>query len=86
LLTAFLQISDQALIIFEDTVRQDRLAINFDVPSEPLTLSAYIEDCRMRLWDFAFPTFFRGQEAFNKTHEFVGFSGTDLIVRRVLFR
>ena len=25
---------------------QDRLAINFDIPSEPLTLAAYIEDCR----------------------------------------
>ena len=85
-LTSFLQISDHASIIFEDTLRQDRLAINFDIPSEPLTLSAYIEDCRMRLWDNAFPTFFRGQEAFNKTHEFVGFNGTDLIVRRLLFR
>ena len=82
----FLQISDQASIIFEDTMRQDRLAINFEVPSEPLTLAAYIEDCRMKLWDNAFPTFFRGPEAFNKTLDFVGFNGTDLIVRRVLFR
>ena len=86
LLTLILQISEQASIIFEDTVRQDRLAINFDIPSEPLTLVAYIEDCRMKLWDNAFPTFFRGHEAFNKTLEFVGFNGTDLVVRRILFR
>ena len=67
-------------------MRQDRLAINFDIPSEPLTLAAYIEDCRMKLWDNAFLTFFRGQEAFNKTLDFAGFHGTDLLVRRVLFR
>jgi hypothetical protein len=40
----------------------------------------------MKLWDNVFPSFFRGQEAFNKTLEFVGFNGTDLVVRRVLFR
>ena len=67
-------------------MRQDRLAINFDLASEPLTLAAYIEDCRMKLWDNAFLTFFRGQEAFNKTLDFLGFNGTDLLVRRVLFR
>ena len=80
------QISDQASIIFDETVRQDRLVINFELPSEPLSLVAYIEDCRMKLWDNAFPTFFRGQDVFNKTHDFEGFNGTDLIVRRVLFR
>ena len=86
LLIRFLQISDQASIIFEDTLRQDRLSINFDIPSEPKTLAAYIEDCRMKLWDNAFATFFRGQDGFNKTLEFVDFNGTDLVVRRVLFR
>lgn len=84
--TFFPQITDQASIIFEETVRQDRLVINFEVPSEPLSLVAYIEDCRMKLWDNAFPTFFRGQDAFNKTHDFEDFNGTDLIVRRVIFR
>jgi hypothetical protein len=86
LLTLFPQISVESTIFFEDTLRQDKLAINFNIPSDPLTLAAYIEDCRMKLWDNAFPTFFRGQEAFNKTLEFVGFNGTDLLVRRVLFR
>ncbi len=80
------QISYQASIIYEETVRQDRLVINFDLPSEPSTLVSYIEDCRMKLWDYAFPSFFRGQDAFNKTHDFDGYKGTELIVRRVLFR
>lgn len=80
------QISDQASIIYEETVRQDRLDINFELPSEPLSLVAYIEDCRMKLWDNAFPSYFRGKYAFNKTHEFESFSGSELIVRKVLFR
>ena len=85
ILTLVIQISDQACVIFDDTLRQDRLAINFEISSEPLTLAAYIEECIMKLWDNAFPTF-RGQEAFNKTVEFGGFAETDLVVRRVLFR
>ena len=80
------QISDQASIILEETIRQDRMVINFDLPSEPSTLVAYIEDCRMKLWDYTFPTFFRGNDAFNKTQDFDGYNGTELIVRRVLFR
>ena len=82
----WLQISDQASIIFDNTLRQDRLAINFEIACEPLTLAGYIEDCRMKLWDNAFLTFFRGQEGFNKTVEFGGFAGTKLVVRRVFFR
>ena len=54
------QISDQASIIYDETMRQDRVVINFDLPSEPSTLVAYIEDCRMKLWDYVFPSFFRG--------------------------
>ena len=39
------QISEQANMIFDETMRQDRLPINMSVPSEPLLLPAYIEDC-----------------------------------------
>ena len=82
----FPQISDQASVIYEETLRQYRLVINFELPSEPLSLVAYIKDCRMKLWDNAFPTFFRGHDVFNKIHEFEGFSRADLIVRIVIFR
>jgi hypothetical protein len=67
-------------------MRQDRIPINMSVASEPMLLPAYIEDCRMKLWDNAFSTYFRGQDSFKKRDEFVGFNGTDLVVRRVLFR
>ena len=45
------QISEQSSIIFEETMRQDRLPINMSLDSEPMLLPAYIEDCRMKLWD-----------------------------------
>ena len=67
-------------------MRQDRLPINMSVPIEPLSLTAYVEDCRMKLWDHAFNTFFRGQSSFKKGDDFVVFNGSELVVRRVLFR
>ena len=67
-------------------MRQDRLPINMGVSSEPVLLSAYIEDCRMKLWDHAFITYFRGHDSFKKGDDFIGFKESDLVVRRVLFR
>ena len=56
------------------------------VPTEPLSLEAYVEDCRMKLWEHAFLPFFKGTEAFNKTIDFKEFKGSDLVVRRLLYR
>jgi hypothetical protein len=80
------QISEQANIVFEETMRQDRLPLNMSLASEPMLLPAYIEDCRMKLWEQAFNTYFKGHDSFKKADDFVGFNGTDLLVRRVLFR
>ena len=65
---------------------QDLLPINMSLASEPILLPAYIEDCRMKLWDHAFNTYFRGDDSFKKDDDFVGFNGIDLLVRKVLFR
>jgi len=40
----------------------------------------------MKLWEQAYNTYFRGQDSLKKCDEFVGFEGSDLVVRRVLFR
>ena len=79
------RISKQACIIFYKTMRQNRLPINMSVASERMLLPAYIEDCRMKLWDRVFYTYFRGHDSLKKGHDFVGFNGSDLVVRRVLF-
>ena len=67
-------------------MRQDRLPINMTLDSEPMLLPAYIEDWRIKLWEHAFNTYFRGHDSFKKGDDFVGFEGSDLVVRRVLFR
>jgi hypothetical protein len=67
-------------------MREDRLPINMSLASEPMLLPAYIEDCHMKLWEHAFNTYFRGHDSFKKGDDFVGFVGSDLVVRRVLFR
>ena len=67
-------------------MHQDRVPINMNIASEPMLLPVYIEDCRMKLWDHAYNTYFRGQDSFKKGDEFVGFNGADLVVRRVVFR
>lgn len=72
--------------MFEDIVQQDRIPIDMSVPSEPLALAAYIEECRITLWDHAFVSVFRGHDCFKKIDDFQGYKGTDLVVRRVLFR
>lgn len=80
------QISEQASAIFEEIMRQDRLPIDMSSPLEPMSLTDYIEDCRMKLWEHAFNSTFKGHDCFKKTDDFLGFKGADLAVRRVLFR
>ena len=80
------QIYEQANIIFDETMRQDRLPISMSVASEPLLLPAYIEDCRMKLQDHAFSTYFRGHNFVKKNDDFVGFNGSKLVVRRIVLR
>ena len=80
------QISEHASLIFDETMRQDRLPINMSVASEPMLLLAYIEDYRMKLWDHPFSTYFRGSDFFKKCNDFVGFDGSDLVVHKVFFR
>ena len=80
------QLSDQATAAFDEIVRQDRITIDMSVSTGPVLLPAYVEDCRMKLWDNVFYSYFRGNEAFQKGHEFRELKGSDLIVRRVLYR
>ncbi len=72
--------------MFEDIVQQDRIPINMSLPSEPLTLASYIEECRIALWDHAFISVFRGTDCFKKIDDFQAYKGTDLVLKRVLFR
>jgi len=81
-----MQITEEATSSWDEIMRQDKIPVDMSVAVEPLSLPAYIEDCRMKLWDKAFLTYFRGNDGFKKLDDFAGFKGSDQIVRRVLFR
>jgi hypothetical protein len=81
-----LQIEEKAVEYFEDIVRADNINISMDSPLEPLSLSAFIEEWRIRLWDHAFLTYFKGHDHFKKSEDFSSFKGFDLAVKRVIFR
>lgn len=80
------QLLEQACFEFEEIVEQHRIPIDMDVPTEPMTLVDYVKDCRMKLWDNAFSSYFKGAEAFQKHHKFQAVKGTELVVRRLIFR
>ena len=72
--------------LFETIVHKDNVPLNMDVPAEPRTLSQFIESWRVKLWDKAFVNVFKGVEAFKKSIAFKDFKGTDLVVKRVVYR
>jgi hypothetical protein len=71
---------------FEDIVRADSIRISMDSPLEPLSLIEFIEEWRIRLWDHAFLSYFKGYDHFKKSEDFSLFKGSDLAVKRVIFR
>ncbi len=81
-----LQIEENAVESFEDIVRAVNICISMDSSLEPLSLSAFIEEWRIRLWDHVFLTYFKGHDHFKKSEGFSAFKGSDLAVKRVIFR
>ena len=78
LLTRFL--SRPILFLTRPCVKTDFLSTKV-LPMSP----AYIKDSRM-LWNHAFSTYFKGHDSFKKCGDFVGFNGSDLVVRIIVFR
>ena len=72
--------------LFETIVHKDNVPLNMDVPAEPRTLSQFIEYWRVKIWDKAFVNVFKGAEAFKKSIAFKDFKGSDLVVKRVVYR
>jgi hypothetical protein len=67
-------------------VLADNVPIDYIVPVEPLSLLSYIETWRVRIFDHAFLHYYRGADPFTKAKEFSEYKGTDLVVKRVIFR
>jgi hypothetical protein len=52
----------------------------------PDSLPTYLEKWRMQLWDLAFSTIFKGVSPFKKSDVFVDYHGSNLLVKRVVYR
>ena len=76
----------QILLKDKDIVNQDRIPIDIFLPSKPLTLAAYIEECRIAFWNHTFISVFRDHDCFKKSDDFQGYKGMDLLVKRFLFK
>jgi hypothetical protein len=57
-----------------------------DIPTEPKTISQFIESWRVKLWDKAFLMVFKGTDHFKKSDPFKDFKGSDLVVKRVVYK
>ncbi len=81
-----LQIQDTGAEMFDNIVKKDQLKLAMDSPQEPETFPDYVEDWRIRVWDHAFLPQFRGHDVFRKSDDFKKHKGTDLVVKRVIYR
>jgi hypothetical protein len=72
--------------MFENIVKKDQLHLTMDSPMEPESFAEYLEGWRIRVWDHAFITHFRGNDVFRKSDDFKKHKGGDLVVKRVIYR
>jgi len=81
-----LQLEEAALEMFENITQRDSIPIDMNVPGEPQTLEEYIESWRMKLWDKAFTRVFKGADAFKKFDSFASLKGSNLTVKRLIYK
>ena len=79
------QIEELGLEMFDDIVKKDELPLSVD--SQYDSFPDYLESWRILLWDKAFLGSFKGQsEGFKKGDDFRKRKGSDLVVKRSIFR
>jgi hypothetical protein len=86
ILSLFLQLEDCADVMYSKTVAEDGLEISTPGDSKPRTVVEYVQAWRNQIWDYGFIGWFRGKEAYSKTRAFQDHRGTDLAVKRVIYR
>jgi hypothetical protein len=67
-------------------VAKDGIVLNMGGLDGLDSLPAYLERWRMQLWDLAFSTIFKGVTPFKKSDVFVDYRGSNLLVKRVVYR
>jgi hypothetical protein len=82
----FSQIEEIVVKEFDNIVLADNIPIDYSVLAEPVSLLSYIETWRVRVFDHAFLHYYKGADPFTKAKVFSEYRGTDLVVKRVIFR
>jgi len=81
-----IQIEEAAVEYFDNVVQKDNLQVNMNIPLESELLPEYVEGWRRKIWDQGFGPILKGTNAFKKSDSFMTYEGSDLDIKRVLFR
>jgi hypothetical protein len=72
--------------LYDIIIHKDNITVKMNVATEPRTISEFVESWRIKLWDKAFLNNFKGTDHFKKSDSFKDFKGSDLVVKRVVYR
>jgi hypothetical protein len=71
---------------FDNIVKNSNILLDMETPQELETSAHYVQGWRIRLWDHAFLSYFKGHEYFKKSSAFKDLKGSDLVVKRIIFK
>ena len=80
------QLIDEAVDSFNTIVAKDGTIVNLGGMDGPDILLAYLKKWRMQLWDLAFLSVFKGVSPFKKSDVFVDYRGSNLLVKRIIYK
>jgi hypothetical protein len=80
------QLIDATVDSFNTIVAKDGIVLNLGGLDGPDILPAYLEKWCMQLWNLAFSSIFKGVSPFKKSDVFVDYRGSNLLVRRVIYK
>jgi transcription initiation factor TFIID subunit TAF12 len=78
-----LQLEDGAVDLFSNTIKEDGLLIDMEVPEKPMTLDVYVQGWHNQIWEHGF---FKGKDSYSKSKAFQDQRQTDLDIKRVVFK
>jgi len=80
------QLEEIATEMFDNIICSDNINVNMSLPSELETLKEYVEGWRMKLWDIAYMSVFKGVDAFKKSDNFKDYKGAMQAVHRLIYK
>jgi hypothetical protein len=67
-------------------VKEDELTIDMEVAEKPRTIDVYVQSWHNQVWERGFMGIFKGKDSYNRTKTFKDQRGTNLAIKRVVFR